>query len=444
MINHAPSANAIEENKVTTQGPNFQLRKLLLVPEPKSEEWQETVGKLVSQVHVKTLQADTSDSDFLECINLVTKAQTAGNKIAKKKTINAARYKERAPNDFSRFINSDDQKTILTLLSKVKSGWCLQFIGEALQHPSTDKSVYPILIKWAAKCSESASSLWKAALLPLLASENDDKTKISSVKEFEKFAIEFILKTDTDQSLKDTRELMETISNSLIHVADNKKLSSAIMMTTCSYISSLRKEIPCSIIDGVLVAGISDFTHKLVTNEQSQEWDTYITKLTSAVASLLSSIIERLGPSSADYWQKHIWNLGRAYPRLPETLKIFGSKNQLINKLLDIEIFSTASANTQYEIEANLSSLLLTWQNFRISQEEKSETDSIDLLLKNVAKLLGIEFFGIIGTHCVYDPIEHNLIEQSKTTSDVTVMQQGIRLTRSDGSKKILHPAIVK
>ena len=444
MTEPTASSHEIKEIIVTAEGPNLQLRKLLLDPQPESEEWQETVGRFVSQLHVKTLHADTSDIDFLECINLVTKAQTAGNKIAKKKTINAARYKDRAPNDFLLVLDSDDQKTILNLLSKIKSDWCLQFIGETLQRPSTDKSVYPILIKWAAKCSESASSLWKAALLPLLAIEIDEKTKLTSVKEFEKCAVEFIVKTDTEQSLRDSRELLATLSQSLIHVAENKKLSSSIITATCFYISSLREEIPCAIVDGVLVAGIADFSQNLASAEQSKEWDAYRSKLTSAAASMLNSIIKTLGPSSADYWRNHLPNLTRAYPRLTETLKTIGSDKQLINQLLDIESSSIASANTQYEAEAALSSLLLNWQNFRSRQEVKSETDSIDLLLKNVAKLLGIEFFGIVGAKCVYDPIEHNLIDQRNLISDVTVLQQGIRLSRPDGVKKILHPAIVK
>lgn len=444
MMEPTTSANEIKESIVTTEGPNFQLRKLLLEPQAESEEWQETVGRLVSQLHVRTLQVDTSDSDFLECINLVTKAQAAGNKIAKKKTINAARFKDRAPNDFSLVLEPDDQKTSLNLLSKVKSDWCLRFIGETLQRPSTDKSVYPILIKWAAKCSENASTLWNAALLPLLAIEIDEKTKLASVKEFEKCAVDFINKTDTAQSLRDSKDLMETLSQSLIQVSENKKLSSSIISATCSYISSLREEIPCSIIDGVLVAGIADFTHKLATNEQSKEWDVYRTRLTSAAASMLNSIIKTLGPSSADYWRNHIPNLARAYPSLADTLKTFGSENQLINQLFDVKSSSSSSANNQYETEATLSSLLLTWQNFRARHEEMPETDSIDLLLKKVAKFLGIEFFGTIGTSCVYDPIEHNLIDQSNLISDVTVMQQGIRLTRADGSTKILHPAIVK
>ena len=116
-----------------------EFRRLLDEAKPDSEDWQEIVGKLVSQHHLRTLQADAPDKEFLHCVCLVAQSQAAGSKIAKKKTVSPGRFKDRPPTDFSSIQAPDDQRIVLGLLSKVRAAWCLQFIAETLQAPSTDR-----------------------------------------------------------------------------------------------------------------------------------------------------------------------------------------------------------------------------------------------------------------------------------------------------------------
>ena len=402
------------------------------------------VGKLVSQHHLRTLQADAADKEFLHCVCLVVQSQAAGSKIAKKKTVSLARFKDRPPTDFSSIQAADDQKSVLGLLSKVRAAWCLQFITETLQAPSTDRSVIPILIKWAGKCSPDPSTYWKSTVSPLLASQVDEKSKLLAIKEWEKSATGFVCQTDGNQSLQRFNQLLAVLAQAFHQESANKKLTSAIIAAISSYTSRLRERIPMSIIDGVFSSAIFDFSSKLRPEDLVTEWRDLQGSLSESAASLLNSLIRTHGPISAEFWSNHLPNLKRAYPKIEEQLAAYATENQLIDHLLGKSKGSKSSANSIYELEDRVSNLLLSWQNFRKQQLVITETDSLDLLVKSVAKNIGIEYFGEIGSSCAYDPIEHSMLDQNNPASVVTIMQPGIRLKREDGTQKILHPAIVK
>jgi hypothetical protein len=421
-----------------------ELRRLLDEAKPENEDWQEIVGKLVSLHHLRTLQADTTDKEFLHCVSLVVYSQAAGSKIAKKKTISLARFKDRPPSDFASIQSADDQKVVLGYLSKVRAAWCLQFIKETLEVPSTDRSVIPILIKWAGKCSPDPTIFWETTISPLLASQADEKSKLLAIKEWEKSLPEFIRQTDEKQSLQEFNQLLTVLAPSLHQESANKKLISAIIAAISSYTSNLREQIPMSIIDGVFTSAIFDFNSKLKSENLVSEWHHLQGSLSQSAASLLNSLVRTHGPSSAEFWRNHLPNLKRAYPNIDAQLAAYSKENQLIDRLLGKSNGSKSSANSIYELEDRVLNLLLSWQIFRKQHPVIAETDSLDLLVKSVAKNIGVEYFGEIGSSCTYDPIEHSLLDQNNPVSVVTIMQPGIRLKRDDGTQKILHPAIVK
>lgn len=421
-----------------------ELRRLLDEAKPESEVWQEIVGKLVSQHHLRTLQADTTDKEFLHCVCLVVQSQAAGSKIAKKKTISLSRFKDRPPTDFSSIQAADDQRLVLGLLSKVRAAWCLQFITETLQALSTDRSVIPILIKWAGKCSPDPSIFWKTTISPLFASQADEKSKLLAIKEWEKSSPGFIRQTDGKQSLQEFNQLLSVLAQVLHQESANKKLASAIIAAITSHTSRLRERIPMSIIDGVFTSAIFDFSSNLRSKDLVAKWRDLQGSLSESAASLLNSLIRTHGLSSAEFWSNHMPNLKRAYPNIEGQLAAYTTENQLIDRLLGKSNASKSSANSIYELENRVSNLMLSWQNFRKQQPVITETDSLDLLVKSVAKNIGVEYFGEIGSSCTYDPIEHSMLDQNNPVSVVTIMQPGIRLKRDDGTQKILHPAIVK
>jgi hypothetical protein len=421
-----------------------ELQKLLDDAKPESEYWQEIVGKLVSQRHLRTLQADTADKEFLHCVCLVVRAQAAGSKIAKKKTLSLARFKDRQPADFSSIQTADDQKLVLGLLSKCRGAWCLQFISETLQALSTDRSTIPILIKWSRKCSVDPSIFWTSTVPPLLKSKVDEKSKLMAIKEWEKSATGFIRQTDGKQSCQEFAHLLAVLATALHQESANKKLSSAIITAITFYTSRLRERIPMSIIDGVFCSAVFDFRSKLISEDQITEWQELQVNLSESAASLLNSLVRMHGPTSAEFWSNRLPILKRAYPKIEELLAAYTTENQLIDRLLGKSNGMESSANSIYELEDRVLNLLLSWQNFRTQQPVLSETDSLDLLVRGVAKNIGIEYFGEIGGSCTYDPIEHSMIDQKSSALAVTILQPGIRLKRADGTQKILHPAIVK
>jgi hypothetical protein len=421
-----------------------ELHRLLEKAKPESEDWQDSVGRLVSQHHLRTLQADATDKEFLQCVCLVVQSQAAGSKVAKKKTLNLGRFKDRPPSDFSSIQTADDQKSVLGILSKVRAAWCLQFISETLQASSTDRSVIPVLMKWAAKCSHAPSTFWTSTVSSLLASQVDEKSKLLSIKEWEKSAIGFIRHTDGNQSIKEFNQLLAVLAPELHHESVNKKLTSAIFTAITFYVSRLRERIPMSIIDGVFSSAVFEFNSKLTSEAQVAEWQELRRSLSESAASLLNSLIRTHGPSSTEFWSHHLPNLIRAYPKFEEQLAAYATENQLIDRLLGKSTEPKSSANSIYELEDRVSNLLLNWQNFRKQYPVFNETDSLDLLVKSVAKTIGVEYFGEIGSSCTYDPIEHSMIDQNNPASVITIMQPGIRLKRVDGTQKILHPAIVK
>jgi len=430
-----------DQSSIETQS---QLRKLLLSSQPDNDVWQESVGQLVSKLHLRTLHTLTTDKEFFECINLVAKAQASGSKIAKKKNINLGRYKDRAPIDFVLPQDADDQKAILNLLSKVRADWCLKFLSDFFQNSKVNKSLISILVKWAFKCSNNPAELWTTVISPLLKSNIDEKTQISVIKEFEKYSIDFINQQYCEKTLLEFKELLSSISQTLNQVTERVKFSSSIISTIITYISTLRTEIPASIIDNNFITTISEFSASLKGKEQIKQWESYRAELGKSAASAINSLTKLLGPSSADYWSKYRQNFIRAFPKFSDDLTFYDSENQFIKIILGIKNESNLSPNAHYQTEASVCKLLLNWTTFQNQNNDISGSESLDVLIKNVGKSLGIEYFGNIGTVCNYDPIEHNLLDQGSTPTSVTILQKGVIVSRLDGSKKILHPAIVK
>jgi hypothetical protein len=429
---------------VQNMSPETQLRVLLADEKPDEDLWQEITGRLVSLIHLKTLKVEASDADFLESICLIIKAQLMGCKVAKKKAFNLARFKDRAPFEFTIPADVEEQKVLFNLLSKIQTDWCIDFVTTHVTSSALDKSVVPILIKWSAKCSGSASTLWKSTLHPLLASQIDEKIILIAIKDFEKCAIDFIKPLNSDRSLSDFSSLLPTLADDLSTWSGNKKISSLLISAVVVYINALRDSIPVSIIDNIFIASISDFSKSISTLECAKEWEQYCLKLSASAASILNSLTKSLGPTSADFWSNHLANLSIAYPTIFENLKAYTSENILIPYLLGNKSDGVTSLNSQYESEANITTLLQTWQNFRNQHSDLVEAETLELLITSVAKSLGVEYFGKVGSTSAFDPIEHTLLEQATSMSNVTILQQGIQLTRADGSIKILHPAIVK
>jgi len=431
-------------NDQSSRETQSQLRKLLLSSQPDNDVWQEAVGQLVSKLHLRTLHTHTTDKEFIECINLVARAQATGSKIAKKKNINLGRYKDRAPIDVNLPQDVEDQKTILNLLSKVKADWCLKFLSDFFQNSIVNKAVISILVKWACKCSNNPAELWTAVISPLPKSNIEEKTQILVMKEFEKYSIEFINQQYCEKTLLEFKELLGSISQTLNQVSERDKFSSSIISTTITYISRLRTEIPASIIDNIFITTISEFSASLKGKEQIKRWEPYRAGLSKSAASAINSLTKLLGPSSADHWSKYRQNFILAFPKFSDDLTFYDSENQFIKIILGIKNDTNISPNADYQTEASVCKLLLNWTTFQNQNNNISGSESIDVLIKNVGKSLGIEYFGNIGTICNYDPVEHNLLDQGSTPTSVTILQKGVILTRPDGSKKILHPAIVK
>ena len=306
------------------------------------------------------------------------------------------------------------------------------------------RSVIPILIKWAGKCSADPTTFWTSSISPLLAFQVDEKTKLMAIKEWEKSALALIPKTDGNQSFQEFNQLLSVLATVLHEESTNKKLSSAIISAIRSFTSRLRERIPMCIIDGIFCNAVSDFSSKLTTKDLIAEWQELQKSLSESAASLLNSLIKTHGPSSAEFWSSHLPILKRAYPKIEEHLASYTKENPLIDRLLGKNDGTKTSENSIYEMEDRVSNLLLIWQNFRSQQPVIGETDSLDLLVRSVAKTIGVEYFGEVGSSHIYDPIEHSMIDQNNMASAVTILQPGIRLKRADGTQKILHPAIVK
>ncbi len=419
------------------------LREQLINAKNNDEEWQEVTGRLVSQIHLKTLKSDISDREFLQSISLISKAQQLGCKVAKKKSISLAKFKDRSPCDFSFGQDLEELKAQIYLLSKVHSPWCVDFISDHVRSGLIDIAVLPILIKWSSKCAPKPSIVWNSILVPIFSSSIDAKTKIALLKDFEKSSIELIAKSTSDQALVDFYELLQAISSLLVSLSENKKLSSALISSVIAHVEAIRNAIPAAILEGVFVSGIADFTRSLSTKEQSKEWGNHCERLSIAAASILNSITKSVGSTAAEFWKNHLSNLSRAYPSIQLNLQSYFSENPFIGLVLGVNDSPVVSPNAKYESESNVTSLLQTWQNFRNTHRDIQEIETLGLLITKVAKSLGIEYFGEVGGSYIYDPIEHNLLDQGTSKSNVSILQQGIQLIRTDGSKKILHPAIV-
>jgi hypothetical protein len=417
---------------------SLELEKLLTKPQKKSDEWQSTVSRLTAIEHNKSLQADANDLGYLRSLALCKWAQVAGVKDAKKKSLQATRYRTEIPPSLEGLKNPQLINAAIDLMLNLRGPWCLDYISSQVVQPHVDKKGVPLLVTWAQKATLSPAEFLGTLLKNCSSSEIDEKRLLLLIKESSSkltFSQEFTSESASFQAMEAVQFTIEKIAE-----IKSEKVKSEL--------SSLLKKIiekVCASHPSVVVHG--HFLQSLFLVSQVPELkkiaQTIATKQIGSSLKVLEDLCTLGGDDGMKYAKMLIPALQKAYPNFDKDLAEFAKTSPILLNLKDKH-----DSNNEINLEDSATSiyarLLPSWNDFYTSQADQRTLSLINADLEAAAKLNGIEFFGATGDLVTFDPVSQRLQNESVSVpTNVRIVRPAIIFRRVNGTFRIILPAIV-
>ena len=159
------------------------LEELLLVPKNKSSDWQTATAKLTALAHTKTLATDTDDFEYLRLIALCRWAQKVGVTDAKKKNLQATRYRTTTPPPLESLGRNELISAALDLMVSLRGNWCKEYIAVQLLNDKLDKKSLISLLHWAEKITDSSAELFELVVGTFIGSKANEKLSLLVIKD---------------------------------------------------------------------------------------------------------------------------------------------------------------------------------------------------------------------------------------------------------------------
>lgn len=410
---------------------------------PESAEWQTKASRLVSLIGVALLVNDLNDMTFMAGVIAIQQAQVRGVKEAKKRNISIVRFKEKRPPSIYEFENSRDKISVVSLLCKMKADWCNSYIAECLKDVFVEKKIIPLLVRWSHLNNEQPEDFAENCLVVAFGVDCDLEIKLFLAKEFQKE----LLGRDVLSSAQASRDFARTFQSLKVLVTNyenDKKISGVLASLVQSYAVYLASKCPLLVLEAEFVIAIQQFNVSASKTPAAKQVLAYLEMVSGATVSALLSQVQRGGRLEIDYWRPMVKLWSAAYSRFFAQVKEAANLNPIIT-----EVLGTAKhdeeVDGQYETEGAFARLMPAWFTYKVQLDQPGNVEALDLMIIYAAKSIGIEYLGTPGESCSYDPIEHHLLQHGGLgPSLVRILRPGLKLTRADGTVKILVSALVK
>jgi hypothetical protein len=418
------------------------LRRLLEKPEPKSTEWQESSGRLVSLIAIETMKADTPDDVYLVGVILISRSQIIGVKSAKQRTISLTRFRDQPPPKIESIADTCEKNIAVTLLTKSTGSWCDGYAIHYIQNNTLDDKTLQALILWISKNNKSPAGFLRSITEALRPRQVSEKQTNLVIKYCQKILIEWI--PIDPASCADQISAASLEFNTLIdQLKFEKKLSAAVIALYENYIKESKNISPGILLKPVFITALNEYKKITIRYSSSTRWAAFLGPLTRTVASLIVTSLQFGGLTSADDLRPHLSLLIQTYPKLDKYLQLEARSNQLVVELLQANS-TPIDRNILFDLEIEFAQLLPAWKLYVAKLNKEDNVDALDRMLLNSARKLGVEFFGEINQVLIYDPVDHKITEKQPDSLYVTIIRPGLRVQRKDGTAKILLQALVK
>jgi len=417
---------------------SLELEKLLMKPQKKSDEWQSTVSRLTAIEHNKSLKAEADDLGYLRSLALCKWAQVAGVKDAKKKSLQATRYRTEIPPTLEGLKNPQLISAAIDLMLNLRGPWCLDYISRQVVQPHIDKKAVPLLVNWAQKASLSPAEFLKTLLKNCSSSEIDEKRLLLLIKESGSkltFSQEYTSESASYQAMEAVQFTIEKIAE-----IKSEKVKSELSNLLKKIFEKVCASHPAVVIHGHFLQSLFLVSQVPELKKISQ---TIATKQIGSSLKVLEDLCALGGDDGMQYGKMLIPALQKAYPNFDKDLADFAKTSPILLNLKD-KHNSKNELNLEDSATSIYARLLPSWNDFYTSQADQINLSLINSDLEAAAKLNGIEFFGNTDEVVPFDPVSQRLQNESVSVpTNVRIVRPAIIFRRVNGTFRIILPAIV-
>ena len=417
---------------------SLELEKLLTKPQKKSGEWQSTVSRLTAIEHNKSLKAEADDLGYLRSLALCKWAQVAGVKDAKKKSLQATRYRTEIPPTLEGLKNPQLINAAIDLMLNLRGAWCLDYISSQVVQPYIDKKGVPLLANWAQKASLSPAEFLETFLKNCSSSEIDEKRLLLLIKESSS-KLAFSQELTSEAASFQAMEAVQFIFNKITAIK-SKKVKSEFSNLLKKIFEKVCVSHPSVVIHGYFLQSLFLVSQVPELKKIAQ---TIATKQIGSSLKVLEDLCALGGDEGMQYGKMLIPALQKAYPNFDKDLADFAKTSPILLNLKD-KHNSSNEINLEDSATSIYARLLPSWNDFYTSQADQVTLSLINADLEAAAKLNGIEFFGNTDEVVPFDPVSQRLQNESVSVpTNVRIVRPAIIFRRENGTFRIILPAIV-
>jgi hypothetical protein len=403
------------------------LRHHLAIPKKnRSNEWEDSVGKLVGQIANDYASQPNHELAITE-LTLINLAAALGNKNAKKRVLKPSLWLNYPPPSLHKVLLSlDEQKIGIKSLSTIKSDWVPLYILSELE-AITEKQLISIYLDWLLKYCGDLTSLLSTL------NKNNFSPKEISHEDWIHALLSFFLQSGPKQIISDAfvgellkiifKNKTDKISLDLLQIKVYKVLN-----TISNYRPSILISTTMPSLLNFFKSGSDTKNKKLIALQETIAYKTLdliqAGKILKNVdnAELSSLLIEALKKST------------HKFDRIQS--KFFSAE------LNDI---SNETKHESYETETSLVALISNWRDYLICNPSGKGLDQLSARFDELLEHFSIVSIGEEGMTEAYDPFKHELLDViPSTVSTVKVVRSGFGKRREDGSTRILLKAITE
>ena len=417
------------------------LEELLLVPKNKSSDWQIATAKLTALAHTKTLATDTDDFEYLRLIALCRWAQKVGVTDAKKKNLQATRYRTTTPPPLESLGRNELISAALDLMVSLRGNWCKEYIAVQLLNDKLDKKSLISLLHWAEKITDSSAELFELVVGTFIGSKANEKLSLLVIKDVTA-RVKFSSNISTEKAADDFLKIVQFVNKYLV-LGLQKKIGSALINSLKTALSEVRIAHPSVLIRGPFFLAMQSI-HEELSKTSYKKYALGITSQQLApTLSLLADLCLTGGKDGVIYAKLVLPSIRNSYINFEKFFNESARTHAALQHLKEDSLID-GELNLEDTAISIYARLLPAWNDFFSSQSEPGKLALLNSNLLEAAKLNGVEFMGNSGEILPFDPVAHKYDKEGQSkTPNVRVLRPAVIFRRTNGSYRIILPAIV-
>ena len=416
-----------------------ELLALLKNPQKKSSEWQEKTARLVAIEHSKSLNAEIDDIEYFRALSLCKLAQMNGVAEAKKKNLQAVRFRAKPAPALNTLNTHELYAPGLELLLPLRGDWTSTYITQELVNSKVDKKGLSTLLKWAEKTANAPDELITVLLSgSLVSSEASEKLILLLIKNAAS-GVKFQSNLSSELAAQNLHSAVTEIAT-LLQKTQSKKVAQALMSLLRTCVEKSRQTHPTIVIQGPYIAAIQKIQDQFTQAPIKKLALGLVTEQASAVLSVLIDLIRFGGVEGSAYGKQILPALAEAFPNF---LKAFEEGSKAYPALKELKTGNETEKSLEDSATSIYARLLPAWHDFVTTLDDSRQLYLLTSNLYEAAALNGVELLGKPGDKVVFDPVAHRLQKSDQQQSDSVEILRPAVIFRRHNSYRILLPAIV-